>query len=246
MAGAENIKPYHNSDAEKKEQVAEMFNNISKRYDLLNHLLSLNIDKGWRRKVVNLVKADEPKVILDVATGTADLAIALAKGTGARITGADISEGMLDVGRVKVAKKGLHKSIVLELGDSENLPYANDTFDAITVAFGVRNFQNRHNGLKDMARVLKPGGQIVVLEFSQPRYFPFKQIYWLYFKAVLPAVGKLVSKDPRAYTYLPESVKAFPHGKDFEAELVRAGLKPILTKPVTFGIASIYQARKEA
>jgi len=244
MAGAENIKPYHDSDAEKKQQVAEMFNNISKRYDLLNHLLSLNIDKGWRRKGVALVKADKPKVVLDVATGTADLAIALAKGTGADITGADISEGMLSVGREKIEKKGLTPKIVLELGDSENLPYADDTFDAITVAFGVRNFQNLHNGLKDMARVLKPGGQLVVLEFSQPQRFPFKQLYWFYFKAVLPTVGKLISKDPRAYTYLPESVAAFPYGAQFEQELVKAGLKPQLTKPVTFGIASIYQARK--
>lgn len=244
MAGAENIKPYHNSEAEKKEQVAEMFDNISKRYDLLNHLLSLNIDKGWRRKVVKLVKADSPKLVLDVATGTADLAIAIAKGTGAQITGADISEGMLEVGREKVAKKGLDAKIVLEQGDSENLPYADNTFDAITVAFGVRNFQNLHNGLKDMMRVLKPGGQLVVLEFSQPKRFPFKQIYWLYFKAVLPTVGKLVSKDPRAYTYLPESVEAFPYGEAFEGELRKAGLKPTLTRPVTFGIASIYQARK--
>ena len=179
MAGAENIKPY-DSELAKKEQVAEMFNNISKRYDLLNHLLSLNIDRGWRRKVVSMVKADAPTLVLDVATGTADLAIALAKGTGADITGADISEGMLEVGRGKVAKKGLSKKIVLELGDSENLPYADATFDAITVAFGVRNFQNLHNGLKDMMRVLKPGGQLVVLEFSQPRYFPFKQLYWFF------------------------------------------------------------------
>lgn len=243
MAGAEEIKPYNENGA-KKEQVAEMFNNISKRYDLLNHLLSLNIDKGWRRKVVALVKADQPEVVLDVATGTADLAIALAKGTGAQITGADISEGMLDVGREKIAKRGLSKKIVLELGDSENLPYPDQTFDAITVAFGVRNFQNLQNGLKDMARVLKPGGQLVVLEFSQPQHFPFKQIYWFYFKAILPTVGKLISKDPRAYTYLPESVKAFPYGKAFAKELEKAGLPDARVLPVTFGIASIYSARK--
>lgn len=221
-----------------------MFDNISKRYDLLNHLLSLNIDKGWRRKVVRLVKADQPELVLDVATGTADLAIALAKGTGAKITGADISEGMLSVGREKVAKKGLSSTIVLEQGDSENLPYADNTFDAITVAFGVRNFQNLHNGLKDMQRVLKPGGQLVVLEFSQPSKFPFKQLYWFYFRAILPTIGRLVSKDPRAYTYLPESVAAFPYGEAFEQELKKAGLQPKLTRPVTFGIATIYQARK--
>ena len=171
MAGAENIKPYHNSEAEKKEQVAEMFDNISKRYDFLNHILSLNIDKSWRRKVVRMIQVDQPSMILDVATGTADLAIALAKGTGADITGADISEGMLSVGREKICKKGLSKKIVLELGDSENLPYPDNTFDAITVAFGVRNFQNLSNGLKNMMRVLKPGGQLVVLEFSQPSTF---------------------------------------------------------------------------
>jgi len=245
MAGAENIKPY-DPNKEKKEQVADMFNNISKRYDLLNHLLSLNIDKGWRTKVVKMVAADNPTVILDVATGTADLAIALAKGTGANITGADISEGMLEVGREKVGKRGLSKKIVLELGDSENLPYADNTFDAITVAFGVRNFQNLQNGLRDMRRVLKPGGQLVVLEFSTPKSFPFKQLYWFYFKAILPTIGKLVSKDPRAYTYLPESVAAFPYGAAFEKELVQAGLQPKQTRPVTFGIATIYQARKEA
>jgi len=245
MAGAENIKPY-DPNKEKKEQVADMFNNISKRYDLLNHLLSLNIDKGWRTKVVKMVAADNPTVILDVATGTADLAIALAKGTGANITGADISEGMLEVGREKVGKRGLSKKIVLELGDSENLPYVDNTFDAITVAFGVRNFQNLQSGLRDMRRVLKQGGQLVVLEFSTPKSFPFKQLYWFYFKAILPTIGKLVSKDPRAYTYLPESVAAFPYGAAFEKELIQAGLQPKQTRPVTFGIATIYQARKEA
>lgn len=243
MAGAEEIKPY-NSEGAKKEQVAEMFNNISKRYDLLNHLLSMNIDKGWRKKVVRMIAADKPELVLDVATGTADLAIALAKGTGAQITGADISEGMLEVGREKVEKRGLTPKIVLELGDSENLPYPDNTFDAITVSFGVRNFQNLQNGLKDMMRVLKPGGQLVVLEFSQPQKFPFKQLYWFYFKAILPTVGRLVSKDPRAYTYLPESVAAFPYGNAFMKELERAGMQPISARPVTFGIATIYQARK--
>ena len=243
MAGAENIKPY-DPKSDKKEQVADMFNNISKRYDLLNHLLSFNIDKGWRTKVVKMIAADEPSLVLDVATGTADLAIALAKGTRASITGADISEGMLEVGRGKVQKKGLDKKIVLELGDSEKLPYADNTFDAITVAFGVRNFQNLQDGLRDMKRVLKPGGLLVILEFSTPKHFPFKQFYWFYFKAVLPTIGKLISKDPRAYTYLPESVAAFPYGAAFEKELVDAVLKPVKTKPVTFGIATIYQARK--
>ena len=138
----------------------------------------------------------------------------------------------------------MDKKIVLELGDSEKLPYADNTFDAITVAFGVRNFQNLQDGLRDMKRVLKPGGLLVILEFSTPKHFPFKQFYWFYFKAVLPTIGKLISKDPRAYTYLPESVAAFPYGAAFEKELVDAVLKPVKTKPVTFGIATIYQARK--
>lgn len=243
MAGAEDIKPY-TEEGSKKEQVAEMFNNISKRYDLLNHLLSLNIDKGWRKKVVSMVRAEQPQLVLDVATGTADLAIALAKGTQASITGADISEGMLEVGRSKVQKQGLAPRIVLELGDSEQLPYPDNTFDAITVAFGVRNFQTLRNGLSDMHRVLKPGGLLVVLEFSQPSRFPFKQLYWFYFKAILPTIGKLVSKDPRAYTYLPESVKAFPYGEAFVQELEAVAFEQATVRPVTFGIASIYGARK--
>lgn len=244
MAGAEEVKPYEHSTAEKKEQVAEMFNNISKRYDLLNHVLSLNIDKGWRKKVVRMVSAEQPEKVLDVATGTADLAIAISGKTTAHITGADISSGMLEVGKKKVSAKGLDGRITLELGDSENLPYPENTFDVITVAFGVRNFQNLQNGLKDMLRVLKPGGLLVVLEFSQPKAFPFKQAYHLYSHYILPGIGRLVSKDPRAYTYLPESVAAFPYGPAFEEELKTAGYHMPTTQQVTFGIASIYNARK--
>lgn len=237
------VKPYE-ADGSKKEQVAEMFDNISQRYDLLNHVLSLSIDKGWRKKVVRMVKAKKPKMILDVATGTADLAIALKKTHPDKITGIDISNGMLEVGREKVAKKGLSKMISLEQADSENLPFPDETFDAITVAFGVRNFENLKKGLKEMNRVLKPGGHLLVLEFSQPQKFPFKQLYNFYFKNILPTVGKLISKDPRAYTYLPESVQAFPHGEAFMKIMQECGYKAGERIPLTFGIASIYEGLK--
>ena len=235
------VKPYH-VEGSKKEQVAEMFNNISKRYDFLNHLLSMGIDKGWRRKVVNLVRKANTTNVLDVATGTGDLAIALKKGTQAKVTGLDISAGMLKVGREKIAKKALNIDMVL--GDGENLPFEDNSFDAVTVAFGVRNFENLEKGLKDIKRVIKPGGQIVVLEFSQPEKAPFKQLYNFYFKNILPGIGKLVSKDARAYTYLPESVQAFPYGEAFKQVLTNCGFASATTKPVTMGIASIYTAKK--
>ncbi|MGB0979292.1 MAG: bifunctional demethylmenaquinone methyltransferase/2-methoxy-6-polyprenyl-1,4-benzoquinol methylase UbiE [Croceimicrobium sp.] len=237
------VKPYE-AEGSKKEQVAEMFDNISERYDLLNHVLSLSIDKGWRKKVVRMVEAKKPKMILDVATGTADLAIALEKAHPEKITGIDISNGMLDVGRQKVAKKGLSQIITLEQADSENLPFPDATFDAITVAFGVRNFENLKKGLSEMNRVLKPGGHLLVLEFSQPQKFPFKQLYNFYFKNILPTVGKLISKDPRAYTYLPESVQAFPHGEAFMDIMKECGYTAGERIPLTFGIASIYEGLK--
>lgn len=221
-----------------------MFDNISARYDLLNHLLSLSIDKGWRKKVVRMAKEGNPKLILDVATGTADLAIALEKTGAEKITGVDISAGMLEVGREKVAKKKLSKLISLELGDSEALEFPDNTFDVITVAFGVRNYENLEQGLSEMARVLKPGGRLLVLEFSQPQSFPFKQIYNFYFKYILPTVGKLISKDARAYSYLPESVQAFPHGEQFMNIMAGCGLKKGRRIPLTFGIASIYEGIK--
>ncbi len=237
------VKPY-NAEGSKKEQVAEMFDNISKRYDFLNHLLSLGIDKGWRNKVVRMVKADNPDAVLDVATGTADLAIALGKAMPkVAIKGADISAGMLEIGKQKV-KKGTYNNIELILGDGENLPFEDETFDAVTVAFGVRNFENLEKGLKDINRVIKPGGQLVVLEFSQPEKAPFKQLYNFYFKNILPGIGKLVSKDARAYTYLPESVQAFPYGDAFLNKMKESGFKQNTARTVTFGIASIYQGRK--
>jgi demethylmenaquinone methyltransferase/2-methoxy-6-polyprenyl-1,4-benzoquinol methylase len=236
------VKPY-SAEGSKKEQVAEMFDNISKRYDFLNHLLSLGIDKGWRRKVVKQVMSKNPQNVLDVATGTADLAIALGKAMNVEVKGLDISAGMLEVGREKVAKRKL-KNVELVLGDGENLPFADNTFDAVTVAFGVRNFENLEQGLGDIYRVIKPGGQLLVLEFSQPEKAPFKQLYNFYFKNILPGIGKLISKDSRAYTYLPESVQAFPYGDAFLKKLQDAGFKNNSANPVTFGIASIYISKK--
>lgn len=221
-----------------------MFDNISARYDFLNHLLSLGIDKGWRRKVVKRIAATHPETILDIATGTADLAIALSKIPNTQITGVDISAGMLKVGGEKIEKKGLKERIALQLGDSENLPFEDNSFDAITVAFGVRNFENLEKGLEEIHRVVKPGGTIAVLEFSQPTGFPFKQIYRFYFKYILPTLGRLISKDQSAYTYLPESVDAFPYGQRFIDILGKIGFTQASAKPVTFGVATIYIATK--
>lgn len=221
-----------------------MFDNISARYDFLNHLLSLGIDKGWRRKVVRIVSGTNPTKVLDIATGTADLAIALSKIENTHITGVDISAGMLKVGGEKIDKKGLSERIALQLGDSEQLPFEDNSFDTITVAFGVRNFENLEAGLKEMLRVVKPGGKVVVLEFSQPTGFPFKQIYRFYFKFILPTIGRLVSKDQSAYTYLPESVDAFPYGQRFLDILAKLGYSKAVAKAVTFGVATIYTATK--
>lgn len=238
------IKPYKEAEGSKKEQVAQMFDNISANYDFLNHFLSLNIDKGWRKKVVKMASAGKPKQILDVATGTADLAIALTKAHPEKITGIDISRGMLDVGQKKIDAKGLSQIITLEQADSEALPFEDNTFDIVTVAFGVRNFENLEKGISEIYRVLKPNGKILVLEFSQPTGFPFKQVYQFYFKNILPTLGKLVSKDSSAYTYLPESVNAFPSGKAFTSVLEKTGFTQTSFRPVTFGVATIYQGTK--
>lgn len=238
------VKPYATEEGSKKEQVAKMFDNISARYDFLNHFLSLGIDKGWRRKVVRMLKKDNPEKILDIATGTADLAIALTKIPGANVTGVDISAGMLKVGGEKIEKRGLTERIALQLGDSENLPFEDNSFDAITVAFGVRNFENLEQGLSEILRVIKPGGTVAILEFSQPTGFPFKQLYRFYFKFILPTIGKLVSKDQSAYTYLPESVDAFPYGTRFLDILNKLGYQDPVARPVTFGVATIYSATK--
>lgn len=238
------VVPYKDQDNNKKEQVAAMFNNIAGKYDFLNHFLSAGIDIVWRKKAVSLLKAEKPKLVLDIATGTADFAIETLRLNPDKIVGVDISEGMLAVGREKLAKRGLGQKIELQYGDSENLPFADNSFDAITVAFGVRNFENLAKGLAEMNRVLKPGGMAVVLEFSKPRSFPMKQLYQFYFKNILPVVGKIVSKDNAAYTYLPESVQAFPDGQDFINIFKEVGFKNIKWHSLTFGISSIYTGKK--
>jgi demethylmenaquinone methyltransferase/2-methoxy-6-polyprenyl-1,4-benzoquinol methylase len=238
------LTPYEKENASKKIQVEEMFDNIAHRYDFLNHLLSLGIDKLWRRSAVKMLKKQQPKTILDIATGTADFAIADYNAAPEKIIGVDIAEQMLAIGREKIKAKGLDGKIVLQRGDSENLPFDNNTFDAITVGFGVRNFENLEKGLKEMYRVLNPKGTVVVLEFSKPKVFPVKQLFYFYFHYVCPLIGKWFSKDPRAYTYLPESVDLFPEGNNFIAKLNEAGFQNTQCKPLTFGIASIYTGYK--
>ncbi|MCF8426068.1 MAG: bifunctional demethylmenaquinone methyltransferase/2-methoxy-6-polyprenyl-1,4-benzoquinol methylase UbiE [Bacteroidia bacterium] len=238
------VKPDISLQTSKKEQVEEMFNSIAHRYDFLNRFLSMGIDKGWRKKAISYLKPLEPKQILDVATGTGDLALEAMKLNPDHITGLDIAEQMLVFGREKIASKGLSDKISMIKGDSENLPFPNNNFDAITVAFGVRNFQNLLKGLTEMNRVLKPGGRLVVLEFSKPSSFPYKQVYNFYFTYILPVMGNMLSKSKNAYTYLPESVKHFPEGPEFAKFLKEAGYKNIIVKPLTFGTCSLYIADK--
>jgi demethylmenaquinone methyltransferase/2-methoxy-6-polyprenyl-1,4-benzoquinol methylase len=238
------VKPYQDSVKGKKEQVEEMFDSISFRYDLLNKLLSVGIDRLWRKRSIALLKKASPLQILDIATGTGDFAIQAMELNPDKITGIDISEGMLEIGRQKIKKLGLEQKIVMLKGDSENLQFNDNTFDAVTVAFGVRNFENLGKGLKEMHRVLKPGGKAVILEFSNPSAFPVKQLFGFYFRFILPFWGRLISGNNKAYTYLPESVKAFPDKGDFTAELDRAGFKQTEFKPLTFGVCSIYTGTK--
>lgn len=238
------VVPYKDKDQGKKEQVAEMFNNISKRYDLLNHVLSMGIDILWRKKAVRMLKPFSPKVILDIATGTGDFAIESANLKPDKIFGVDISEGMLNVGRKKIVDKKLDNVIEMQLGDSENLSFEDNYFDAVTVAFGVRNYENLKLGLSEMFRVMKPGGHVVIIEFSKPSKFPVKQVYNFYFRAILPTIGKLVSKDQSAYTYLPESVSAFPYGQNFIDIMKEVGFKETKAIPLTLGISSIYWGSK--
>ena len=239
------ITPYKDNKSGKKEQVAQMFNNIARRYDFLNHFLSLGIDKIWRKKAIRCLKDISPNpIMLDVASGTGDLAIAALKLNPQKIIGIDISEEMLNVGIKKIRRKGYEDIIELKKGDSENLEFENDFFDGITVAFGVRNFENLNKGLSEMQRVLKPGGKAVILEFSKPKVFPVKQIYSFYFKIILPMIGKIISKDNSAYTYLPESVNQFPERNLFIKELGEVGFKDCTFRSLSFGIASIYVAVK--
>ena len=236
------VTPYNSSESKKK-QVSEMFDNIANSYDFLNHSLSLGMDNVWRKIAIKKL-TNNPKTILDIATGTGDFAVSAAKYTDAKITGIDISQGMLNVGIEKVRKKNLNNRIYLQLADSESLPFNDNTFDAITAGFGVRNFENLNKGLSEMKRVLNNDGIVVILEPSTPKYFPLKQFYKLYFHHVLPTIGAWISKDKAAYSYLPESVDAFPSGEKFIDELKNVGFKDCKHIPLTFGIVSLYIAIK--
>ena len=240
------VEPYQTSEGSKKIKVAGMFNNIALKYDFLNHFLSLGIDKIWRKRAISLLKNIDNPLVLDVATGTGDLAIEANRQLACKVTGVDISTQMLHVAKEKIAKHRLNNMISVQEGDSENLPFNDNSFDAVTVAFGVRNFENLNKGLSDMARVLKVGGKMVVLEFSKPVYFPFKQFYLFYFRHILPWLGGAISKNREAYTYLPESVFNFPDGKRFDEELKRAGMAPLKRFKQTMGIATIYLSEKVA
>ncbi|MFT7498617.1 MAG: demethylmenaquinone methyltransferase/2-methoxy-6-polyprenyl-1,4-benzoquinol methylase [Porticoccaceae bacterium] len=242
---SENITPYKDSELGKKEQVAKMFDTISENYDGLNRMISFGIDVKWRKKVVALVANSNPKSVLDIATGTGDLAINIAKKTSCnRIVGLDISEGMLNVGKEKIIKENLSEKIEMILGDSENIPFEDNSFDAITVAFGVRNFETLEKGLSEIYRVLKPKGTFVVLETSVPAKIPFKQFYKFHGSVILPLLGKLFSKDGSAYSYLSESASKFPHGETFNNILRKIGFIDVENKPQTFGVATIYTATK--
>ena len=237
------VKPY-NSDRSKKEEVAEMFNNISGRYDFLNHFLSLGIDHLWRARAVKELREINPKRILDIATGTGDFAIANLKLKPEEVVGIDISSGMLEVGKEKMKKKKVDHIVSMQLGDSEDLPFDDNYFDGLTVGFGVRNFENLEKGLAEMLRVIRPGGKAIILEFSKPKMFPIKQVFGFYSKYFIPFFGKRISKDEKAYAYLPESVAAFPEGKDFEDVLEKLNYKNIKSIPVSGGIATIYVGTK--
>lgn len=240
------VKPDYNSSKSKKEQVEEMFDNVAASYDFLNRFLSLRIDTIWRKKAIAHLKSLHPQIVLDVATGTADLAIEINKQLNpAKIIGLDLSEQMLAVGRIKVAKANLTNKIEMVKGDSENLTFETNYFDAVTVSFGVRNFENLDKGLTEINRVLKIGGKLVVLEFSNPKAFPIKQIFGFYFKFILPTISRLVNKKSgNAYNYLPESVKYFPEGEEFAKHLRNCGFSNIIVQPLTFGTCTIYIANK--
>lgn len=238
------VKPYGQDDKTKKQEVAEMFNNISAKYDFLNHFLSLGIDKLWRKKAIKMLKELKPNRILDIATGTGDFAIESLSLKPTEVVGIDISEGMLSKGREKMQQRKVDHIISMRLGDSENLPFEDHYFDALTVGFGVRNFENLEKGLSEMLRVVRPGGKLLILEFSKPKKFPIKQAFGFYSKRLIPFIGKMVSKDKRAYAYLPESVEAFPEGKNFEIILEKLGYKDVKSTLVSGGIATIYSGTK--
>ena len=241
---SEKVKPYKNSELSKKEQVTQMFDTISKEYDGLNRVISFGIDIKWRKKVVEIVNKQQPDTILDIATGTGDLAINLAETNATKIIGLDISSGMLDIGKQKIKKKALDSKIEMVLGDSENMPFEDNAFDAITVAFGVRNFETLENGLKEIYRVLKPNGTFVILETSIPTKTPYRQGYKFYTKNILPLIGKAFSKDRSAYKYLSESASVFPYGETLNNILRKIGFINVEDLPQTLGVATIYKSSK--
>lgn len=236
------VTPY-NTEAGKKREVEEMFDNIAPKYDLLNHVLSLKIDVLWRNTLVKWMNLDTPKLVLDVATGTGDLAVAVHKGTGAQVVGLDLSQLMLNVGIDKIKKLNLTEQISMQKGDAEDLPFESNKFDAVSVAFGVRNFENLEKGLAELRRVVKEDKSVFILEFSKVEGF-LSPFYMFYFKNVLPRIGRLISKDSRAYTYLPDSVNAFPFGEKMKSILLNTGFKNVEYKKLSFGIATIYKATK--
>lgn len=244
MTKEKNVTPYKDSSRNKKEQIEEMFDTISGNYDGLNRIISLGIDQKWRKKVIQKVLDTSPQSILDIATGTGDLALEFSAKSNANVTGLDLSEGMLSIARKKVKNTPLEEKIVFTKGDSEALPFENESFDAITVSFGIRNFQNLDQGLSEILRVLKKGGLFVILETSVPTKIPFKQGYAIYSKGVLPLIGKVFSKDKVAYTYLSESASVFPYGEALNNILRKIGFIEVINKPQTFGVATIYTATK--
>jgi len=239
------VVPYKEKDSSKREQIAEMFDKVSQKYDFWNHLLRGGIDFWWRKKAISLLRAEKPQLILDIATGTGDLAVEAVKQLKPeKVIGVDISEGMLSFGREKMKKLGLENKIELQMGDSEKLQFENNTFDAVIVSFGVRNFENLEKGLTNMCRVTKSGGTCMVMEFSNPKTPIIKQLYNFYNATILPFIGRLVSKDSSAYSYLPESVKAFPEGENFLRVFEKAGFSQTKCIPLTFGVCSIYVGKK--
>ncbi len=242
---SKNITPYKDSELGKKEQVAQMFDNISGNYDGLNKVISFGTDAKWKQKILKMVTASQPKSILDIATGTGDLAILFAKTSATEIIGLDISQGMLDIGKKKIEAQKLDSKIQMVLGDGENIPYPDNYFDVITVAYGVRNFENLEKGLSEILRTLKPNGQFIILETSVPTKFPFKQGYAFHSKVILPLIGKLFSKDKTAYTYLSNSANEFPFGEVLNNILRKIGFIDVKHLPQTFGVATIYQASKK-
>ncbi|WP_396188673.1 bifunctional demethylmenaquinone methyltransferase/2-methoxy-6-polyprenyl-1,4-benzoquinol methylase UbiE [Flavobacterium sp.] len=239
------ITPYQDSEKGKKEQVAQMFDTISENYDGLNKVISFGTDAKWKKKILKMVQEKQPTTILDIATGTGDLAILFSSTSAQEIIGLDISQGMLEIGKQKIQAKNLNDKIQMVLGDGENIPYANDYFDVITVAYGVRNFENLERGLAEILRVLKPGGQLLILETSVPTQFPFKQGYYVYTNFVMPMIGKLFSKDQKAYQYLSTSAQNFPFGEVLNNILRKIGFIDVQHLPQTMGVATIYKASKK-